>query len=304
MWYKNIRLYQLTKELQISEEELQQKLTQFAFSPCHSQQPESMGWTSALLDEELLYHKQGQTIALKLQIQQRLLPSPVIREALEQKVKEKQLDEGRRIFSREKRQLKDEIIIDLLPRAFTRSQYIQGYWDLKTNRLVIDASSPSKSEKFLNVLRETLGSLPLIPFEAEVSPAATMTNWISHGLNNNNLLLADECELRSPDEDAAIVRLRRQELDADEVQAHLDAGKQAVKVRLNWKNAIEATLTEEGTFTRLKFGPSIKELDTEYSRDEEMARISHEFAVMQTELNAFIEDMIEALGGQVNTVDA
>ncbi|PIP78292.1 MAG: hypothetical protein COW84_12110 [Gammaproteobacteria bacterium CG22_combo_CG10-13_8_21_14_all_40_8] len=298
MWYKNVRVYQLTKDIALVEELLQQKLAEFTFTPCHSQQPESLGWTSPILDEELLYHKQGQTIGLKLKIQQRILPSPVIREALEEKIKQKQADEGRRVFSREKRQLKDEIIEQLLPRSFTRSQYIKGFWDLKNNRLVIDVSSASKAEKFIKVLRETLGSLPLIPFEAKASPTATMTHWLQNGLDDHDLFLANECELRSTDEEAAIVRIKNQELSANEVMAHLEAGKQAVKVRVNWKDAVEATITEEGGFSRIKFSPAIKELDTEYSKEEEMARLSHEFSVMVIELNAFIEHMIEALGGQ------
>ena len=164
MWYKNVRVYQLTKDIALVEELLQQKLAEFTFTPCHSQQPESLGWTSPILDEELLYHKQGQTIGLKLKIQQRILPSPVIREALEEKIKQKQADEGRRIFSREKRQLKDEIIEQLLPRSFTRSQYIKGFWDLKNNRLVIDVSSASKAEKFIKISSSVLKFLIILSY--------------------------------------------------------------------------------------------------------------------------------------------
>ncbi len=298
MWYKNIRLYQLTQDISLSEEELQQKLSEFAFTPCHNQQPESMGWTSALLDEELLYHKQGDTVALKLQVQQRLLPNSVVKEALDQKIKQKQQDEGRRIFSKEKRTIKDEIIEQLLPKAFTRSHYIKGYWDLGNNRLVLDVNSSSKAEKFIKFLRETLGSLPVIAFESKSAPSATMTHWLQNGINSHQLFLANECELRSPDEDAAIVRLRNQELDAEEVMAHIEAGKQAVKVRVNWKNAIETTLTEEAVFTRLKFAPTVKELDREYSREQEIEKLADEFSVMIIEINAFIDCMIEELGGQ------
>ena len=250
---------------------------------------------------QLLYLKEQSNIALKLRIQERVLPAAVIRETLEQRVHDRELAEARQIFLREKRQLKDEIIAELLPKAFTRSYYIQGYWEVKNNRLIIDASSSAKAEKFLKVLRDSLGSLPVVPFEAKVSPTMIMSQWLVEGIQQKTLQLADECELRSTDEDAAIVRVRNQDLEADEVKSHLDAGKQAVKLRLNWREAIEATLDEAGNLSRLRFSDDVKDLDSSYSKEEELQRLAHEFSIMTTELNAFVDELIIALGGTAKT---
>lgn len=310
MWYKNLRVYQITRDIEVNEIELQKALMSLAYTPCGKHQPESSGWISPLVDDlsfdeesvpELLFEKQGSNIGFKLRIQEKVLPASVIREAVEERAHTREIAEGRKIFLREKRQLKDEIIAEMLPRAFHRSSHIKGFWDLKQNMLIIDASSTSKAEKFLRILRESLGSLPVVPFECKISPAATMTSWITHGLDSNQLFVSDECELRAIDEDAALVRLKRQDLGAEEVLAHLTAGKQVIKLRLNWRNAIEATLTEEGTLQRLKFSDSVKELDSSYTKEETLQRHSHEFAVMVTELTAYLDDIISALGGPATT---
>ncbi len=311
MWYKNLRIYQVTRTIELNDTDLQQALLAFAFQPCSKHQPLSSGWISPLVDTlqfdedaipELLFEKQGNNIAFKLRIQEKVLPSMVINEVVEERAHTRELAEGRKIFLREKRQLKDEVIAELLPKAFHRSSQIKGFWDLTQNLLIIDASSASKAERFLHVLRESLGSLPVIPFDCKISPTFTMTSWLKQGLHEKNLLLADECELRATNEEAAIVRLRRQELDAEEVQAHLHAGKQVVKLRLNWRSAIEATLTEEGTLQRIKFSAALKELDNNYSNEEILQRHTHELSVMVTEINAFIADIISALGGPAKTV--
>ncbi len=310
MWYKNLRIYQITRDIEVNDTELQAALLSRAFAPCNKHQAESAGWISPLVDNltfdeeaipELLFEKQGTNIGFKLRIQEKVLPASVVREVVEERAHSREIAEGRKIFLREKRQLKDEIIAEMLPRAFHRSSHIKGFWDLQRNMLLIDASSASKAEKFLRILRESLGSLPVIPLECKVSPAATMTSWIQTGLDNNQLFVADECELRATDEEAALVRLKRQDLSAEEVQAHLNAGKQVIKLRLNWRNAIEATLTEEGTLQRLKFSDSIKELDGSYTKEEALQRHAHEFAVMVTEITAYIDTIISALGGLTKT---
>ncbi len=305
MWYKNLRIYQITRDLNLSESELQDLLEKSSFRPCPKHLSETAGWVAPLTENniededtaQLLYLKDGFNIALKLRIQERVLPAAVVKEALEQRVYEREVAEGRTVFLREKRQLKDEIIAEFTPKAFTRSHYIQGYWDTAINRLMIDANSASRAEKFLRCLRESLGSLPVVPFEAKTSPAFTMTQWLLNGTKSTTIQLSDECELRSTGEEAAIVRLRNQELSADEVRAHLDAGKQAVKIRLSWRDGIEATLAEEGSLSRLRFSDDIKALDASYSKEEALQRMAHEFSVMVIQLNSFSDDLIKALGG-------
>ncbi len=308
MWYKNLRIYQITETLDFSDSEIQDLLIKSVFKPCSKHQNESIGWMPPLANtsinddenlEQLLYLKDGHNIAFKVRIQERVLPAAVVKEALEIRIHQRELAEARTIFLREKRQLKDEIIAEFTPKAFTRSSYIQGYWNSNSNRLLIDANSASRAEKFLRLLRQAFGSLPVVPFEAKISPAHTMTEWLLNGTQSATLQLSDECELRSSDEEGSIVRLRNQQLSADEVRAHLDAGKQAVKLRINWRDGIEATLSEEGTFNRLRFGDDIKTLDASYSKEEEIQRMAHEFSVMVTEINAFTDELIDALGGIV-----
>ncbi len=310
MWYKNLRIYQITADLKIDENQLQKALLSSVFTPCGQHQAETAGWISPLVDTpsfdaeaipELLYEKQGEYIGFKLRIQQKVLPASVIREAVEERAHAREVAEGRTIFLREKRQLKDEIVAELLPQAFHRSDHIKAFWDLKLNRLIIDASSATKAEKFLYFLRLSLGSLPVVPLDFKVSPAATMTTWVRQGFANDQLSIGDECELRATDQEAALVRLKRQDLAAEEVQAHLNAGKQVIKLRLHWRDAIEATLTEEGTLQRLKFSDSLKKLESSYTKEETLQRHAHEFAVMLTELSACIETINSALGGTAKT---
>ena len=57
MWFKNLKLYQLTSKLELTEEQLQTQLESMSFSPCGSQDIATMGWTSPFRNSDMLFQK-------------------------------------------------------------------------------------------------------------------------------------------------------------------------------------------------------------------------------------------------------
>ena len=49
MWFKNLRLYQVTENLNTDQEQLEQALAAFKFTPCTSQEAIKMGFTLSLI---------------------------------------------------------------------------------------------------------------------------------------------------------------------------------------------------------------------------------------------------------------
>ena len=114
MWFKNIRAYRLTSPFDLSAEQLGDKLAQRAFEPCAKSQALSLGWVPALGDESTeLAHSAGGRLLIKLKREEKLLPSTVVREQLEEKVAVIEQEQGRKVYRKERNTLKDEIIQDL-----------------------------------------------------------------------------------------------------------------------------------------------------------------------------------------------
>ena len=132
MWFKNARLYCLNAAIDASPEELEQKLAEQIFHPCSSHDKSRYGWVSPLGKEgEMLTHVQGDYIMLCAQKQERILPTSVVNEATDEKVAELEERQGRKIYRKEKRQIKDDVFVSLLPRAFTRNQQTYAYISAK-----------------------------------------------------------------------------------------------------------------------------------------------------------------------------
>jgi len=298
MWFRNLLLYRLNEPFSETPEALEQALAEQAFLPCSGLDTHRNGWESPLGRQGQEYvHQTNGRLMLCMRREDRLLPPAVVREKLEQKVGEIEESEARSVGRKEKSQLKDEIVVDLLPRAFTRSQRLFAYIDPKAGLIVIDTASASKAEELLNLLRETLGSLRVTPLRVSTSPSLTMTRWLETQAPSG-VVPGDECELKEPVENGAVIRARKIDLGSEELNHHLDAGMQVTRLAMEWQDRLGCVLGDDLSVRRLRFTDVVMEEAAEVQADDAAARFDADFALMSAELAEFIPWLIEAFGGE------
>jgi recombination associated protein RdgC len=297
MWFKNLQIYRLESPLGLSAEALHQQLETTAFSPCGSLQPETIGWERPLgRDGHLLTHAIGQCVMICACRQERLLPSTVVSEELDERVGAIEDKEGRKVRRKERLQMRDELIVDLLPKAFTRSSRTYAYIDEANGWIVVDSPTAKRAEMLLSLLRETLGSLRVKPLAVREAPASVLTGWVGTAVPDD-FVIKDECELREPSEDGGVVRCRRQALDSDEITTHLEAGKQVVRLAVEWKERVGCLLCDDLVVRRLKFLDLVQDEVADAAAEDAIARFDVDFSLMTLELANFIPRMLEIFGG-------
>ncbi|MEZ5570717.1 MAG: recombination-associated protein RdgC [Halioglobus sp.] len=300
MWFKNIRAYRLTRPFDLSPEQLAQKLVVRSFVPCAKSQAVSAGWVSPLGEEsEELVHAAAGRLLLKLKREEKLLPSTVVREQLDEKIAAIEADQGRKVYRKERLNLKDEIVQDCLPRAFSRSTYMYAYIDVKANWIFVDSASASRAEELLNLLREGIGSFPLLLPQVNNAPAAVMTSWLLHRNLPDDFELGQECELREPGEEGGVVRCRGVDLLSEEVETHLHAGKQVARLALNWDERLSLLLAEDLCLRRLKFADELMKENEEIPEADQAARLDADFALMADAVTGLQDRILALFGGEV-----
>ena len=298
MWFKNLQLYRFTKPFTLSPEELSEQLATKAFKPCAGQDQSSFGWVPPLGDDgEEYIHTANGYVMICGQRQERVLPAAVINDQLSEQVKALQEQEGRKLGRKERQSLKEEIIFDLLPRAFTRSSKQFAYIAPKEGWLVIDAASATKADFLQSYLRETLGTLPVIPAVANNIPQHVMTSALQTG-SLTGFELGHECELRSKLDENAVLRCKHHDLSSDEITNHLEAGMFVSKLGLEWKGGVECVVDDKLAIKRLKFADEIQEKADSVDAESAAAQFDIDFSVMTLELSSFIADLMEAFGGE------
>ncbi|MCV6587534.1 MAG: recombination-associated protein RdgC [Marinobacterium sp.] len=301
MWFKNLIFYRLTEGFDHNAAPLEALMAEHSFTPCGSQELSRYGWTSATggLTDSLIYEVSG-FMMVCAQKEEKILPAGVIRKAVDEKIAVIEHEQARKVYRKEREQLKDEVILDLLPRAFSRFSQVKAMIMPRQGWIVVDTGAHKHAEELLNLLRNTLGSLPVALPDVAQSPSAVMTHWLQ-APEQQQLAFAiqDECELRDSLVESGVIRIKGQELESDEFIAHLEAGKRVVKLSLEWDEKLNFMLEESLCIKRLKLSDQLKEnLESEY-QDEELARFDTDMTQMGLEFSRLIPQLLHAFGDDV-----
>jgi len=300
MWFKNLTIFILTEPFLLNPAELHLMLEQTAFRPCGSHEEFTLGWTSPVgKSSEQLVHSHAGFMMLCAKKEEKILPASVVNEMTQEKILEAEQNQGRKLSKKERAAIKDELIFELLPRAFTHSSKTYAYIDIIGGRLIVDEASAGKAEDLLSLLRKCLGSLPAVPINTLAKPSSVMTEWLANNQAPNDITIEDECELRAPEEEGGIIRCKRHDLSLPEIKNHLDTGKEVLKLAVTWSDRLSFMIDENLVIKRLKFLDLIQEKAAETETESEVDRFDVDFSIMSLELANFLPRLLELFGGGV-----
>ncbi|MGR8935549.1 MAG: recombination-associated protein RdgC [Gammaproteobacteria bacterium] len=299
MWFKNLAIFRFTEPFGLSSLDLEQKLAQLPFRPCAAQQESSIGWIAPLGRNALqLVHSANGYMMLCTQKEEKVLPATVVNEVVLERIQEQEDREARKLAKKERTAIKDEVIFELLPKAFSFSRKTYAYIDPQGGWLIVDAASAKKAEELVSLLRKCVGSLPLILPTTREKPSVTMTQWLLDNATPSDIVIEDECELRSQEEEGGIIRCKRHDLTLPEIKNHLDNGKQAIKLALTWADRLSFVIDEHLAIKRLRFLDLIQDQVQDTDSGDAADLFDTEFSIMSLELAGFLPRLLELFGGE------
>ncbi|PRC92629.1 recombination-associated protein RdgC [Solimicrobium silvestre] len=294
MWFKNLQVYRVAKSFKAQIPVLNAQLSTHQFQPCGASESASQGW-SAPREHGDLVHLVNQQVLLCFTTEKKVLPSSVINAAVKARAQEVEEQQGFKPGRKLLKELKEQVTEELLPRAFASRTNTSVWIDPVNGWLVIDASSPGRSDEVLKLMLKCIDQFPIESLRVNLSPLGAMTDWLSGNEAPDGFTIDQDAELRSSGQSKATVKYTRHNLDPVEIANHIAGGKQCTKLALTWNDKVSFVLTENLAIKRVRALDVLTEKSNAQHEDE---RLDGDFVLMCGELNGLLNDLVLALGGE------
>lgn len=299
MWFKQAQVFKLSASLK-NVDELAEKLAPLAFTPCLPSFPASAGWVPPLGEEEgSLVRLLNGCIMVCLQFEEKILPATVIRQAMEEKIKQLEAKDDRKIRQKEKLSLKDEITQTLLPRAFTKLSRLYAYIDTKNNWLILNSTHAGKTEQFLSLFKRSVTE-KIHAFDLK-KVAPILTHWLLHKSYPTSFSIEKSCVLQDPSQQSRMVRCQQQDLFAASIQALMKDGCEVKQAALCWQDQINFVLADDFSLRSIQLQDEIMAQIKDDEAETKQQRFDADFLIMTKMLGDMLRDLLELF---VKTEDA
>lgn len=282
MFFRNLTLFRFPTTTKF--DDLDSGLTECQLRAVGPLELSSRGFISPFgRDSDEMSHKRSDATWLAVGGEDKILPGSVVNDMLNKKLSEIEAKEGRKPGGKTRKRIKDELITDLLPRAFVKPSRTDALIDTGLGVVAVDTSSRKSGENVVSEIRRALGSFPALPLNAEVAPRSVLTGWVAGEPLPEGLSLGDECELRDPIDQGAVVKVQRMELQSDEITKHLESGKQVTRLALTLDDHVSFVLGEDLVVRKFKLlDGAVDELEST-ERDDLRAELDARFVLMAGE---------------------
>lgn len=271
-----------------------------SFAPCGATQDKSIGWVPPRGEAHgLLMESVAGQLICRLAIETKSVPKSELDKHVNAQVVAIEESTGRKPGKKERRDLKDEAMLALLPNAFAKRKDIPVWIDPAAGLLIIGAASQSSAEDVISAFFHSMASdLIVAMINTTSSPQSAMTQWLlsDHIDMPGAFSIERECVLKSNGEDAATVKFSKHSLDNPEVRQHITEGKLPTQLAMSWDGRMSFTLTESMQIKKIQLLDGVVDAS---GTDKNEDRFDADVALYTGTLAPVIAELIDALGGEM-----
>lgn len=300
MFFNQAIAYRITQQIDLSADKLEAALQQKQSQEPDSQVLSTCGFMPPVgkgPDAPLVFSADGYHLICFRMIE-RILPGSVVRDELKAKVEEIETAQQRKVYKKEKDQLKDEIIQTLMPRAFLRRSTTYAAISPADGIIFVNKASPQKAEDLLSTLRECIGSLPVRPVTTKIAPSASMTDWVRTGQSPAGFTVLTDARLQDTGEDGGAIRATNQDLTHENIQNHISSGMVVHELSLAYEDKLKLVIDDRLKIKKLRFEDILQEQANQDGGDDAEGQFAASLVLMMKTLLQAFPALLTALGGE------
>lgn len=191
---------------------------------------------------------------IQLRKEKKLLPASVLRQESKRRIKEIEEKEYRQLSAKDKKALKQRVLDELLPRAFSQISTIEGIYIRDKGFLLVNQAQGNKREELLSHLRQALGSFEAALILCKKTATDLMSQWL---LDNNSLpndlAIGNYCELKNIANIKSVSRFVNQDIQSKEVIGILEKDHFVSQLALIWQDKLRFILCEDFSLKNVQY---------------------------------------------------
>lgn len=313
MWFNNLIFFSYQTPLSADLDALHEQLHEYRLRPCPPHARETIGFDGIVNEDEsrLLHTVNGCHLGALTQ-RQRLLPSSVLKAALEEKKQQFEAENQHPMSRSDVMQAKETLEFDLLPKAFTIDKKRWFYIDTQKQWIVINSAQVNQASDIIAYLIKSLGSLDYAPIQLNHALPDLMKQWLTEPSSlSYGFQLGGQCQLVRSEEDKTTYNCKDIESHHQHLCELLEEGFQIKSLELIWDEKLSFTLVDNFTFKRVKcldrLSDDLKENQSLESKlatlDADVALMSGEFRLLMTDFTSLIEQQQDEASSQHKVVE-
>ena len=293
MKFSNLRIYRA----KIEAEKLNDtdSFVNFRLTECPESELESYGWVNPLNlnTEHVAPHRIGKDCFFVAGREGKKLSAPEVKKQTDEYILSWESVIGRKLTKSERTEGKEDTVSMMTKNAYTSLSYTQAFYLADLGLLVIDASSDTKAEKFISLLRETLGGLSAEPVSTKDPIPEFLKRWVFGQTAPDDAELMDYVELSDGNKKAVF---RNIDPESDAVAGIAGMNLSISKIGVLMEDKANFKLSDDFVFSSFKLDDVIitsREFETESAEHEADAN-AHMYAGA---LNEIIPEVAGWFGG-------
>lgn len=291
MLFKQAQIFTLNKSLPSQLSSLLPKMQPLMFKNCPPSFASSYGFITPTKENEApLVYSMDHYLLFAIQFEEKILPSSVVKKELDQKVAELQKKEDRKIYAKEKKNLRDEITMSLLPKAFTQLSQVYACLDTKNNWLILNTLQAERTKSTLSVFKKCFEA-DAIPLKLKKIPYI-LTQWIKTNQWPDHIDILDQYFLQDPNQVKRYIRSQSQDIFSSPIQTLVESGLEVKQLLLCWQNALRFILTENLHLKNLRYEDQLANDVDEAASESALDRFNTDFLILMRTLEPLFSALI------------
>ena len=191
---------------------------------------------------------------IQLRKEKKLLPASVLRQESKRRIKEIEEKEYRQLSAKDKKALKQRVLDELLPRAFSQISTIEGIYIRDKGFLLVNQAQANKREELLSHLRQALGSFEAALILCKKTATDLMSQWLLDDNSlPNDLAIGNYCELKNIANIKSVSRFVNQDIQSKEVIGILEKDHFVSQLALIWQDKLRFILCEDFSLKNIQY---------------------------------------------------